>query len=516
MYKLIIIDDEPMIRQGLRKIIDWKSFDIEICGETDNGLDGLQLCKDINPDVVIVDIRMPGMDGLRLIEEARLHGLQSDFIILSGYSEFSYAQKATEYGVRCYLLKPIEETELLTRINDLCEIWKKRTREQEQLQSSTQLIIQHKLQHLLFRESVSDGNDEEQTLLSSHLGLPWNTYQMILIESELQQWEPEEMTYLSEHLNRHMIKHHRGVVFPIGKYMGILCEEIDPYLELDLYLSEAQEAMDLELVAAIGPNVNHFNQIGKSYQYAYEWMKKKFLSERKGSILTPLPVQVPVITIDLSAFSIGSFADHTSKAIVAGNQDLLLDILTDAESAMLQLGWYEKQIKASYISMYVELIKLLTDIEERMKAHLPTLNEIVKSIDNQRTMQDLRALVEKELLGICEHWAKEKRNNNFNSILDYISTQYCSEINLEMLAKLFHYNSSYLGKLFKSQTGESFNTYLDRIRMDKAKQLLIDDYRVYEVAEMVGYANVDYFHLKFKKAIGESPTMYREKWKTKT
>ncbi len=124
MYKLVIIDDEPLIRQGLRAIINWSSYDIELCGEADNGIDGLRLCQELKPDVAIVDIKMPGLNGLQVIEQSKKLGLHIDFIVLSGYSEFAYAQKATEFGVRCYLLKPIEQTEIIQKIKLFREEWK--------------------------------------------------------------------------------------------------------------------------------------------------------------------------------------------------------------------------------------------------------------------------------------------------------------------------------------------------------------------------------------------------------
>lgn len=109
-------------------------------------------------------------------------------------------------------------------------------------------------------------------------------------------------------------------------------------------------------------------------------------------------------------------------------------------------------------------------------------------------------------------WRKDRKHDTFAQLLDYVATHYGSGLTLESLARTFHYNSSYLGKLFKAQTGKTFNAYLDEIRMKQAKRMLAQGAKVYEVATAIGYANVDYFHAKFKRLEGESPSAFRDRW----
>ncbi|WP_248925922.1 response regulator transcription factor [Paenibacillus hamazuiensis] len=514
MYKLVIIDDEPMIRQGLKKLIDWQALGVDICGEADNGIDGLQLCKDIGPDAAIVDIRMPGLDGLQLIEAARQSGLPCDFIILSGHSEFSYAQRATEFGVRCYLLKPIEQSELIHRIHSLREIWSKRREEQERVQSSARIMTEHRLQRLLSLEAGTNGKEEDLSMLSKQLGLPWNEYRLVLIGADRQEMEAQQMERITEELQQTFITQDGGTVFPVRQYVVMLMERAPAMSRLEHCIASLKEKVGIELVYTLASPVSVFERLRESFHAAHEVMKHRFVCERRESRVLPFVKypQLPSMAAE-SSFTLESFAERTSQAIAAGNRELLLVLLEQAVLVMLRQSWNEKQLKASFAALYTELVKILLSLNERLRSAIPALNVTIEAMDGQTTLQALKDYMAGLLADISEQWGKDRKSHSFSSILEYIGNHYGTELTLESLADRFHYNRSYLGKMFKAQTGESFNAYLDRIRMEKARQLLVDDYKVYEVAEMVGYATVDYFHLKFKKAFGESPSSYRDKWR---
>ncbi|NLZ81280.1 MAG: response regulator, partial [Clostridiales bacterium] len=121
MYQLLIIDDEPIVRKGIEKLLDWEDYGFRVCGEGIDGIDGLHKILEYQPDLVLVDIKMPGMNGTELIREAKKQGFEGKFIILTGYSDFSFAKTAVSLGVRAYLLKPIDEYELIAYLKDILE-----------------------------------------------------------------------------------------------------------------------------------------------------------------------------------------------------------------------------------------------------------------------------------------------------------------------------------------------------------------------------------------------------------
>lgn len=113
MLTVIIIDDEEFIRNLIKKIIPWRQLEMAVIGEASNGIDGFNLCNELHPDIIITDIRMPGLDGVALLEKLRSEGIMSEVIIISGYDDFTYAQKAIKSGIFDYILKPIEEEDLI-------------------------------------------------------------------------------------------------------------------------------------------------------------------------------------------------------------------------------------------------------------------------------------------------------------------------------------------------------------------------------------------------------------------
>ena len=117
----------------------------------------------------------------------------------------------------------------------------------------------------------------------------------------------------------------------------------------------------------------------------------------------------------------------------------------------------------------------------------------------------------KGLSSISKEICTNSNNSSIKRVVKYVEKNYYKDLKLENLAEIFNYNSAYLGKIFKSYAGESFNTYLDKIRIEEGKKLLVEEnLKVYEVCERIGYKNIDYFHSKFKKYVGISPLNYKK------
>ena len=113
---LMIIDDEPLVRQGLQSLIDWNSYGFTVLTEAGNGEEGLEKVLRLSPDIVLLDIRMPGLSGVELMRRAREEGFRGRFILLTGYADFEYAREGIKYGATDYLLKPVDEEELLQAV----------------------------------------------------------------------------------------------------------------------------------------------------------------------------------------------------------------------------------------------------------------------------------------------------------------------------------------------------------------------------------------------------------------
>ena len=157
MVKVLIVDDEPNVRMGLRKMIDWAGNGFEICGEAEDAYEGNRKILKCNPDIVLMDIKMPGKLGTDMIRESRAAGFNGRFIVLSGYSNFEYAKKVMKYGVKSYILKPIDEDELLEAVLNI----KKEIERDNRIKGNETLVRKDKLKKLISGEVLEDFNDLE-------------------------------------------------------------------------------------------------------------------------------------------------------------------------------------------------------------------------------------------------------------------------------------------------------------------------------------------------------------------
>ncbi|MCR2806302.1 response regulator transcription factor [Paenibacillus soyae] len=510
MYKLVLIDDEPIIREGLRTIVDWASFDIELCGECDNGLDGLALCRDEKPDIAIVDLKMPGMDGIELIEEARLLGIQTDFIVLSGYSDFTYAQKATEFGVRSYLVKPIEPSQLVAKLKTLRAEWEERDRRRSQWQAAVPLRVERMLQQLCEVETAAwQAAEADLAPFMTPDGRPWPRYRVFLLGEEREESPLSAWREVQEAIESRLLPLGPCVTGFVKPCLVVLTDNTDVSGLVDRLADEELELPLMDIVVAEGEPASKLSEIHLAYQSAFRLMKDKFLHGRSGCAIVPLTRWNEAAVTDVP---IESYAAMAAEQIAAGDNAAIGRLIGRLEEATIQSKWQEARIKAAYAAFYVETVGRLAAIDENVRNDALPLHRFVEELKICCTLREACGYAEQELLRLMESWGRGRKHDTFAQLLDYVNDHYGAGLTLESLARAFHYNSSYLGKLFKAQTGRTFNAYVDELRMKQAKRMLAQGAKVYEVAKAVGYANVDYFHAKFKRLEGESPSAFRDRW----
>ena len=179
---------------------------------------------------------------------------------------------------------------------------------------------------------------------------------------------------------------------------------------------------------------------------------------------------------------------------------------------MIQSKFYtEDQIKILITKSFLAFYDKIKNDYEVDRSLILDNEVIIKDIYNTKSLQEIIEVLEKGLISISKVISFNSSDKSIKRIVKYIENNYYTDLKLELLAEIFNYNSAYLGKVFKNNTGMSFNTYLDTIRIEQAKKLLMEDkLKVYQVCEKVGYKNIDYFHSKFKKYVGVSPLNYKK------
>lgn len=509
MIKVVIVDDEKMIREGLQSILPWRELGYEVVAAGANGREGLEHYEQHRPELMIVDIRMPGMSGLELIEAIRKKGGAVRFLILSGYADFEYAKQAIKLQTDGYLLKPVDEDELqqhLLKLRELIEA------EAEQRRLSARPPDREQL----LRELL-DGQAEPAA--AKAVGLTWASGRIILLRLNIDSPEGDEIIReIAERLGRRLDEAGRGVVFGYQQYLALAIKCSDaPNAGLAWtkeLLEGALEGLHVTWIAAAGDVVADVDGWPTSRATAQALLTDAFRYDG-NRILTQY--DRPSVPGDVSAesrlfpMSPAALVDTLYIAADAGNLEAARRLLEDTGRQWLAVGIGEQELKSRLAQATASVIHRLAQhrpelarepgshAAELLEAYRkPHFSEVIDSV-----MQTLGAVVTRLDQGTADQQIKR--------LLDVIHRNYSQQLRLEMLAAAFNYNSAYLGKLFKSKTGEYFNTYLDKVRIEQAKVLLEEGLKVYQVAERVGYLNPDYFHAKFKKYVGVSPTGYRKR-----
>ncbi|AZK46740.1 response regulator transcription factor [Paenibacillus lentus] len=510
MIDVLIVDDEPKLREGLRTFIDWGTLGYRVVDTAANGNEALEKYAACRPELVIADVRMPGMDGLQLIERLREQDPLLHILILSGYADFDYAKKAIAQRADGYLLKPVDEDELVEYLHGIRTTIESE-RASEEWRHAAKEWTREALIQLLLTETEHTSEDRRQLKeRAEELGVLWNNYQVLLVA--LHDELTESVLYL---LRRSLVEsfeqQERGWVFEHYGQIGVLLKE--PLLAVEregVYRSieTAVGEMGVEFTVALGSKVSSLGEIADSYGVARELIKLHFFLE-DGKLLCEEDAYSEHEEDCSEVFPSETLSDQIYYAVDIGNKKAMKSLVRQAGRSLVTEGFTEADIKRRFVEILTSIMskgfKQHPELQQQSRQYSDMLTEIYH-------LRSIKALYEKTddfLQQMMTHLGENDKHREVKIMLDLIERNFSDNLKLETLSGVLNYNSAYLGKLFKNETGEYFNTYLDKVRIEKAKAYLEDGLKVYQVAEKVGYTNVDYFHSKFKKYVGTSPSAYR-------
>lgn len=520
--KLLIADDEIDVREGLRYILDWSELGFYICGEGKNGEDALEQILTTVPDVVLMDIRMPKLSGLEVIRQAREQGFAGKFIILSGYSDFSYAQEAMKFGVTSYLTKPIDEDELEKAVTEAKDSLMSEQDAQKKLVQYRTKARDSILQDVLL-------NKADYTYLDYHdIMLESSVYQVVIYTNYNQEsfqtaWDFADILRLANknHNSLDYVKlENHNIILLKGTFALNRFQEL-----LSRYISQPQKGSPLDsLFLTYGRPVYSAEQIHLSYEDAKALMKRRFFCNFNQHVLgyTELPEHQQNPSVSPSFGNADSpvpaaaiediYSERIANYIQSGNLHMLMDVL-DKLKKDLYYTTVEVPILKHYLAdIMIQVKSVITHTYGMTNIPIPNNAAIISTIEETCYLYEIMQFFTIQFEMYMNAIGSPSRDSVMDGILNYIEHNYQENLKLGTIAELFGYNSSYLGKVFNKTTGKNFNSYVDEIRIENSKKLLMEEqYKVYEIAQMVGYTNVDYFHKKFKKYVGMSPAEYRKK-----
>ena len=515
MYKVLIADDEKIIRMGLKAIVDWNALGFEIVGEAANGTEALSFMHEQAPDLVMIDIRMPKLLGLEAIRDAREKGFAGKIIVLSGYSDFTYAQTAINYGVTAYLTKPVD-TDALT---DALGKAKAELDAEHKQQESADIYMQRAREGVL-GEFLS-GKLPADALSFADMGLTDNCYRVLLYEKYSH--DAEDFSYNFSELLR--VANSDGQDYEalsVGIYNVILLKGAHAVNKLqDLYDKfenelppEKDSPLDTIFIAC-GKTVSLPEDIPSSYAVALDLLSHRFFCDQHQHVMMPEDHPANKGAETSEAFSRDAFLSAYSDALVnhiqTFNRNKIAESLKKLQTELYDAPLDVVAEKKLLLDLYLNIKERLLLLYNTQSIPFTENSEVASHIYRSYYLYEIILFISEQFDKIMTSIGYSSRDSIIDDVVHYIKHNYTSNITLENIAPLFGYNSSYLGKIFNKRMGMNFNTYLDSIRIEHSKEILLSSkLQVYKIAEMVGYRNVDYFHIKFKKYTNMSPAEFRK------
>lgn len=534
MWKIAIIDDERQVLQGMKRAIPWEDLEAEWAGEAMNGADGLNMIRAAQPDIVITDIYMPLLNGLDMIEQLRKEGFNGKIIILSGYSDFEHARQALRYNVSDYVSKPISVPTLKTILNkviqELTAEEEKRIKEGE---LSHKLMLYEPFIEKEWVRSAAIGTLDSSYRSREHLPPPyryWSDTNHAVIGIELVRDERARTFSVSDwNLFRFAVSNIvcelARTVFPYVEYAELHSTRavliIHPETEPDMRAQEAMEDLGIRIMENIKSYLKLVSRIGIGGVKAYwthipDSTEEAFraIDMRHRGVAPPHELYVYQEEVkneqkQAPLFQV-KFTYELASAMKAAQEAEAKQLVSE------YIGTLGNQtgITPDYVQMLgTELWGIISYCLYEagyVLEELFTHEQIAKEIKSLFHPDELQRWLSDKISVICgsRQWkGSSKHRQVVDFMTHYIHEHYAEDVTLAELSDKVFISRNHLSIIFKNITGETFNTYLTRVRIEKARELLLErKMLVYEIAERVGYKNVPYFSTLFKKMTGMNPT----------
>ena len=542
LYRIILVDDEEEVRKSIIRKIDWTAVGFAVVGDAENGEDALEKIENLEPDVVLTDIRMPYMDGLTLAERIRQKYPSMKIVIFSGYDDFEYAKQAIKLNVTEYILKPVnveELTAILKRIKTNLdeEIEQKRNVNllRENYKRSLPILREQFLKDLISRPM--DG-ETVQTLLREY-DIPLagaKKWIAIAVELELEQELTQEEAPLPLHEEKNLI--------PIS-VMQILSENLKPGYRFSLVSFSGSADAKIAGIAAIDENnsqtelINILGDICKEIRktlkvpvtigIGHSAQKLENISRSFQSALDALGYRSVVgtgSTIYINDVEPGiggklQFGSEEESALIQaikfGPEEKIRETVRGIVDRMNEARVHARQQQAYILSVANCMIQLIQQYDLNMEeifAEDPLGPDPFTVIQSMLNRENFSRWLFQTALKINNALSRERdyaARQVIEKAKQYIMDNYQDPgLSVEQICRYLHMSPAYFSTMFKKATGQTYIAYLTEVRLNKAVELLnMTDEKTYVIASQVGYQEQNYFSYVFKKRFGVSPTKFR-------
>ncbi|GAB6931255.1 response regulator [Paenibacillus sp. JCM 10914] len=529
MYKILIVDDEPIVREGIRNRIDWAEHGYECIGVSENGRDALETITRMRPDVLLTDIYMPFMDGLELSHEVMARYPQTKIVILTGFDDFEYAQQAVKLQVTDFILKPITSVELSEVLDKLkLEMDEERgynehvSRLKQQISESMVLLQERFLERL----ATSPMKKSEIAAKLVYFNIPLTGPLYIALSADIDELRSDER-YADNELyafalyniiQEIMAKESGSAVFRYKENAVITIlsgsSEEDMYCSAQDLAEEIRKAikqfMTFTITIGVGTLCHQLEDIRYSCAASEAALEYRLLMG---------PDQIINIT-DLENRGARPLYDgiDTESALIAAIRTgtaaeveiCIRRLIHDLGSASMSIDQLYLRIVRVVLAIMQTLMEIGSDEHELFGKEKQLLEDLYsfRSLDEIETW--LRDVCNQALRGVLAVRQDMTRTQMLEAVAFIQHNYEDPELSVKSVCSRIFMSTSYFSALFKSHTGKTFVEYVTDIRMNKAKELLKHTrLKSFEIAAKTGYQDPQYFSVLFKKYTGITPTEYR-------
>jgi two-component system response regulator YesN len=534
VYKVLLVDDEAVVREGIKDRIQWSELGLDCIGDCENGMEAMEAVDRLRPDIVLTDINMPFVDGLELTRYIMEHYPLTKMIILTGFDEFTYAQQAIKLRVHDFILKPITAAELKKVLEKVkAEIdGEKRKREdldrlQKQLNESLPLLKERFLERLA--TSSVRSKEAAERLDYFNIMLPGPSY--IALSVDIDQF-PEDYGRQDKELMRFAVynvvqevaeRENGSAVFRNRdeRMLVLLSGEEDSLYDQAQWISEnirqlIEEYFKFTVTVGVGRVGGSLAELPFTYESALSALEYRFL----------LGINKVISIMDMEGNRARSTSEEEQqeqervhKLTSCMKTGTELELKEAVEEVINHYRTAFPSMKQCYTHIQRLIITVIRAIDDLGLKEEDVFGKGVNPITHIYAFQTLEEL-EEWLHDHCRDAVRQivaNRNdfceNQVRNAVAYLKEHYPdAELSLAKVCRHVHMSTSYFSSVFKTRTGKTFIEYLTGARMEKARELLkLTTLKTYEIAAKVGYQDPHYFSILFKKHTGDTPTEYRQK-----
>lgn len=536
MIKVLIADDEKKICQLIQALVNWDELGMKVIGFAHDGIEALEHIEKQNPDLVITDIRMPGKDGLEIIESARENNPDLEFIVISGYKHFEYAQTAIKLGVNDYLLKPIKKTELLGTLSKIEEKFKFKYNQIDRdekiklnLKNNVEKIRSAFFADYLLREEVFGYENFSIEYFNSkyHLNFNEGLFQTIIVNVDTF----EEAFYKD---GMHVLGSKVEAIIEL--YLNEECIDLKTYIDgrrsitvLNYEVAQKETIRkkirdilaDILVQSNIFENIEITISIGEAYKEIF-CLRDSFKDAEEKSLQRIVQGRSKIIESGISEESqkridqiLSNFNKNISGAVEILEETLIEESLKTFEAEIRAEeninGKQVFEIIQEAVAIFLMMLrKYQFNTESTKELQEKFLKELQGCFSYEQLFEKLNSLIK----SISSEVLTEKKQLEIKPIREakqYIQANYMNHISLEEVSSVVGFSPAYFSSMFKKESGQNFMEYISEVRMNKAKEFLkTTSWSISVICESVGYSDIKHFTQSFKKQTGLKPNEFRK------